>query len=102
MREFVWNPEKDDGKPGTAEQQSKRDQRCSGCGRWFTPEGIGSHEEHCEFAEHPMIEWDEERERLQRVFCADCDASLPIDASPEEYPRRHGEECRHAPDAAHL
>lgn len=94
VREFVWGPDKDDGWPGTGEKQNDTDQQCSGCGRWFTPEGIGAHEENCDFEEYPMMEWDEEKERILQEFCRHCDAWLPIGASPSEHPRRHEDSCR--------
>lgn len=93
LQVLEWNGESD--LQGSSEPERETDQRCDGCGRWFSNRGIWAHSDDCWVREQSALHWEEESERLVKPECPECGAWLWYEWSLEEQRGRHEEGCPH-------
>jgi hypothetical protein len=81
--------------PGSPEKPSRKAQRCSGCGRWFTPKGYDAHIDTCVLRDNPYIVFKEDKGVLEKHYCSECGGFLRQDLGVGEQDYNHKYPCPH-------
>jgi hypothetical protein len=92
--------------PGSHVPTAPTDQRCDGCGRWFSNRGISTHRENCEVAADGELRFSRESNRVEVLICKECDQRMPAEALEREKPMSlftdsHEEGCPFHPAGTH-
>jgi len=85
--------------PGSTEMPSRKAQRCSACGRWFTPEGYDAHSDSCILKDNPYIVFNEDMGVFVKEYCPECGGSLRQDIGVGEQDYNHKYPCPYHSDS---